>query len=67
MHIACPEQSALKEVLGEQYISDALICSLCAQTWTCIPMLVFHIHYAWVQVVSKSRGQPLDFLRKKKN
>lgn len=62
MHIACPEQSASKEVLGEQYISDALLRSLHAQTWACIPMLVFYIHYAWVQMVSMSSGQPLDFL-----
>lgn len=61
MHIACPEQSASKEVLGERSISDALLCSLCAQTWASIPMLAFYIHYAWVQMVSESRGQPLGF------
>lgn len=41
MHIACPEQSTPKEVLGEGYISDALLCSLCAQTWACIQCYYF--------------------------
>lgn len=40
MHIAHPEQPALKEILGEQYISDALLCILCVQTWTHCPMIV---------------------------
>lgn len=35
MHIACPEQSALKEVLEEFYISDTLLYSLSAQIWAC--------------------------------
>jgi len=61
MHIACLKQSALTEVLGERCLSDALLCSPSAQTWACIPMLVCYIHYAWIQMVSKSRGQSPDF------